>query len=61
MSANRAYRRARTRSEVLGELEQGRATQWDPMIVDAALRLIDSGELRVGSEGLVLMEAGVAA
>jgi response regulator RpfG family c-di-GMP phosphodiesterase len=57
MSANRAYRRALTRSEIVRELEQGRASQWDPVIVDAALCLIHSGELRVGSEGLVLLEA----
>lgn len=57
MSADRAYRRALTQSEIVRELDRGRATQWDAVIVDAALRLIHSGELRVGSEGLVLLEA----
>jgi putative two-component system response regulator len=57
MSANRPYRRALTRREIVRELEQGRGTQWDPRIADAALRLIASGELRVGLEGLELLEA----
>ena len=57
MSADRPYQRALTRGEILRELAHGRGTQWDPQIADAALRLIESGELQLGAEGLQLLVA----
>jgi putative two-component system response regulator len=57
MSANRSYRPALTPGEIVRELEEGRGCQWDPDIVDATLDLIEGRELRVGVEGLELVEA----
>jgi putative two-component system response regulator len=57
MSANRPYRSALPARDVVRELRLGRATQWDPQVVDAVLRLIESHEVRIGSEGLDLQEA----
>src|SRR5215510_600071 len=43
MSASRVYRGALPKSEIVDELEHGRGSQWDPAIVDHALKLIESG------------------
>jgi putative two-component system response regulator len=58
MSANRPYRSALPAADIWLELRSGRARQWDPDVVDALLRLVGSGELRIGAEGLELYERG---
>jgi hypothetical protein len=54
MSASRVYRAALPKDEIVTELERGRGTQWDPTIVDHALRLVASGELTFADDGLEL-------
>jgi response regulator RpfG family c-di-GMP phosphodiesterase len=49
MSAQRPYREPLTREEILAELARGRGRQWDPALVDAAVRLIEAGEIEIGS------------
>lgn len=56
MSAHRPYRKPLTHAGIMRELTQGRGQQWDPRIVDVVLDMIRFGELRFGSDGLVLME-----
>jgi putative two-component system response regulator len=56
MSSRQLYRRPRTQDEIVDELHTHRAAQWDAAIVDAALALIASGELRLSSDGLRLLE-----
>jgi cyclic di-GMP phosphodiesterase len=51
MSARRPYREPLSREEVLHELEDGRGRQWDPAIVDAAVRLLDEGEIELTPQG----------
>jgi putative two-component system response regulator len=55
MTSRQLYRQPRTPDEVVAELAACRAAQWDPKIVDLALRLIGSGELELGTEGLRLL------
>ncbi|MBO7663389.1 MAG: HD domain-containing protein, partial [Clostridia bacterium] len=43
MTANRVYRKQMDFSYVLGELEKGRGTQFDPQFVDILLKLIRDG------------------
>ena len=43
MTANRVYRKQMDFSYVLGELEKGRGTQFDPVFVDILLKLIRDG------------------
>ena len=52
MSGARAYRKPRNREQVITELHKGRATQWDPVLVDLTLELIDEDRLRFGSGGM---------
>ncbi len=40
MTSNRAYRRALDMEHVFGELQRGRGTQFDPMVLDAFLRVL---------------------
>lgn len=47
MARHRPYRPALAATELRDELERFRGTQWDPEIVDIALRMIDSGTLRL--------------
>src|SRR6185312_3571884 len=56
MSARQLYRQPRTPEQIVNELTELRAKQWDPDVVDVVLRLIDSGELELGSDGLRLLE-----
>jgi putative two-component system response regulator len=60
MTSRQLYRDIRTRAEIVAELHACRATQWDPQIVDLALRLIDSGELQLCADGLHLLEPATA-
>ena len=45
MTANRIYRKQMDFSYVLGELEKGRGTQFDPTFVDLLLKLINDGTI----------------
>ena len=45
MTANRVYRKQMDFSYVLGELEKGRGTQFDPQFVDILLKLINDGTI----------------
>ena len=45
MTANRVYRKQMDFSYVLGELEKGRGTQFDPQYVDKLLQLIHEGTI----------------
>ena len=45
MTANRIYRQQMDFSYVLGEMEKGRGTQFDPTFVDILLKLINDGEI----------------
>ena len=45
MTANRIYRKQMDFSYVLGELERGRGTQFDPRFVDSLLKLIRNGTI----------------
>ncbi|MDP9286566.1 MAG: response regulator, partial [Actinomycetota bacterium] len=56
MTSRQLYRQPLAPAEVLAELRACRARQWDPQVVDLALRLIDSGELQFGTGGLRLLE-----
>jgi CheY-like chemotaxis protein len=56
MSARQLYRQPRTPEQIVNELTELRAKQWDPDVVDVVLRLIDTGELELGSDGLRLLE-----
>ena len=47
MTANRVYRKKLDFDYVLGELERGRGTQFDPQIVDIFLRLIEEKTIDV--------------
>ena len=56
MAADRPYRRALPLETIAEQLRLGRGTQWDPLVTDAALRLVEAGDLRLLGDGL-----GVAA
>ena len=45
MTANRVYRKQMDFDYVLGEMQRGRGTQFDPKMVDILLRLIDEGAI----------------
>jgi putative two-component system response regulator len=56
MSADRVYRDSLKGAEIRRELEAGRATQWDPALVDLVLEMIETGELDFSLEGLQLRD-----
>jgi HD-GYP domain-containing protein (c-di-GMP phosphodiesterase class II) len=41
MTSDRPYRRALTRTEAIDELLRFRGTQWDPVVVDAFLAMLE--------------------
>ena len=45
MTANRVYRKQMDFSYVLGELEKGRGTQFDPRFAEILVRMIDNGDV----------------
>ena len=47
MTANRVYRKKLDMDYVLGELQKGRGTQFDPQFVDILLELIEDGSIDV--------------
>ena len=51
MTANRIYRKQMDFSYVLGELERGRGTQFDPTFVDLLLKLINDGTIDLTLDG----------
>ncbi|HZQ81344.1 MAG TPA: response regulator [Gaiellaceae bacterium] len=55
MSARQLYRRPLSPDGVVAELRDGSGSQWDPRIVEIALRLIDTGELVLSTDGLHLL------
>jgi putative two-component system response regulator len=57
MSGARSYREPRDREQVITELRKGRATQWDPELVDLALELIEADRLRFDSGGMRVLSA----
>lgn len=50
MSSHRAYRPARTTTDVLKELKDGRGTKYDVSVVDVMLPMIESGEFKCAWE-----------
>ena len=56
MSSRQLYQQPRTPEQIVVELRELRARQWDPELVDVALALIDTGELELSAEGLRLLE-----
>lgn len=56
MSSRQLYRHPLKPAQIVEELLRCRGTQWDPIIVDVALALIDSGELDLSEDGLRLLE-----
>jgi HD-GYP domain-containing protein (c-di-GMP phosphodiesterase class II) len=61
MSASRVYRAALPQVEIVRELERGRGTQWDPAILDHALRLIECGAISFTPDGLEIAESSPGA
>ncbi|MBQ6257124.1 MAG: HD domain-containing protein, partial [Clostridia bacterium] len=49
MTANRVYRKQMDFSYVLGEIQKGRGTQFDPQMADILLQLIDEGQIDLDS------------
>jgi putative two-component system response regulator len=52
MSGRRSYRAPLGRDAILAELRAGRAAQWDPALVDALVRLIETGVVGFTFDGL---------
>ncbi|MGH3132638.1 MAG: HD-GYP domain-containing protein, partial [Gaiellaceae bacterium] len=55
MSSSRPYRSPLGEGDVVRELEHGRGRQWDPRLVDIAVELVASGQLRFGPSGMSLL------
>jgi HD-GYP domain-containing protein (c-di-GMP phosphodiesterase class II) len=55
MSGQRPYRLPLAKDGVVRELGLGRGRQWDPALVDIALDLLASGQLRFGPSGMSLL------
>ena len=47
MTANRVYRKQMDFGYVLGELEKGKGSQFDPQMVDVLLKLINDGKINL--------------
>jgi response regulator RpfG family c-di-GMP phosphodiesterase len=52
MAADRPYRKALPLEEIAEQLRLGRGAQWDPLVTDAAIRLVEAGDLRLLGDGL---------
>lgn len=50
MNSNRCYRSHRSKEYILGELQKGRGTQFDPEVADVVIRLIENGQIKIDSE-----------
>jgi putative two-component system response regulator len=60
MTSRQLYRQPRTPEQIVAELRECRGKQWDPQIVDLVLGLIASGELKLSTDGLHLLEQAPA-
>jgi putative two-component system response regulator len=60
MAAQRRYRPRLMPAAIVGELERGRGSQWDPQLTEIVLELIRGDELRFESGGIALAAAGSA-
>lgn len=49
MSSDRVYRKALPKAVIREELEKGRGTQFDPLMLDAFMELFDAGELEINN------------
>ena len=47
MTANRVYRKRQDFDYVMGELQKGRGTQFDPELLDIFLKLIDEKKIDI--------------
>ena len=50
MNSNRCYRTHRPKEYILGELQKGRGTQFDPQVADVVIKLIEDGTIPIDSE-----------
>jgi putative two-component system response regulator len=55
MSSLRSYRSPLRKDDIVRELEHGHGRQWDPRLVDVALELIATGQLRFGLNGMSVL------
>jgi putative two-component system response regulator len=60
MTSRQLYRQPRTPEQIVSELREHGGKQWDPQIVDLVLGLIESGELKLSTDGLHLLEQAPA-
>jgi CheY-like chemotaxis protein len=58
MSCRKLYRRPLEAADVIEELRRCSGGQWDPRVVDVALHLIESGEVRISATGLHIEARG---
>jgi HD-GYP domain-containing protein (c-di-GMP phosphodiesterase class II) len=56
MSASRVYREPLPEPAIVRELERGRASQWDPTVVDLVLKLIETDAISFSAEGLQISQ-----
>jgi putative two-component system response regulator len=56
MSARQLYRKPLSPDDIVAELRAQAGEQWDPQIVAIVLELIESGELELHHDGLLLLE-----
>jgi putative nucleotidyltransferase with HDIG domain len=61
MAADRPYRRALPLEAIAQELRLGSGTQWDPLVADTAVLLVETGELRLTEGALELASEPAAA
>jgi len=52
MSAERVYRGPLSEPEIVKELERGNGTQWDPILTDLVLRMIETETISFSADGL---------
>ena len=57
MSAPRPYRAPLSQTALIAELRDGGGRQWDPHVTEAALGLIERGQIRFERDGLRLVDA----
>ena len=52
MTSDRPYRKALPAETAISEIEKNKGTQFDPMVVDAFVRLYRRGAIRVQKEDM---------
>ena len=50
MNSNRCYRKHCTKAYILGELQKGSGTQFDPAVAAVVIRLIENGQIKIDEE-----------